>query len=407
MGPLAGVRVVECTTVLLGPYCSQIMGDMGADVIKVETPHGDPVRYLGAARHPGMSGMFLNANRNKRSMVLNLKEPAGLDAFNRLVGTADVFLHNMRRQAIQELAIDYPTLSHINPQLVYCHAYGFGRQGPYRDFPAYDDVIQGASGMAMLQARLSGTPQYVASDVADKVTALMVLAGILMALFHRERTGEGQEVEVPMFETMVSFNLLENLYGAAFDPPVSDPVYPRVVARDRRPYRTADGYISAIIYNDKQWERFFAVTGRQDLKEDARFNSFAERMCHIDVVYGMVANLFQERTTAEWLKLLSKAEIPAMPLLDTADLLTDPHLRAAQLFVERDHPSEGTVRVVDTPIRMSRTPSAIQRGAPRLGEHSVELLRELGYAEEEIGHLLDVGAIAASDAGSSGGGSGQ
>jgi crotonobetainyl-CoA:carnitine CoA-transferase CaiB-like acyl-CoA transferase len=403
-GPLNGLRVVDLTTVLVGPYCTQILGDMGAEVIKVESPEGDVVRQLGPGHHAGMGGMFLYVNRNKKSLCVNLKDPRGREIVQRLAATADVVVHNMRHRAMADLGLSYPAIAAQNPRVVYCNTYGFSRRGPYGTKPAYDDIIQGASGLAQLEGAVTGRPHYVPSDIADKVTGLMATIGILLALWHRAQTGEGQEVEVPMFETMVAFNLIENLYGAVFDPPLSEPVYPRVVAPGRRPYATQDGYIAALVYNDKQWERFCTLVGREDWRTDARFATYAARMAHIETVYAELEAVFRTRNTADWLAALDAAEIPAMPVLGLADLFQDVHLRAIQFFQRVVHPTEGPLRQPAPPIGLSKTPGSVDGPAPRLGEHSRAILQQLGYDAATIEAWVAAGVIREPHSGGAGGG---
>ena len=272
-GPLAGMRVVDLTTILLGPVATQMLGDLGADVIKVESPGGDAVR--GAGPPPvgdRMGAIFLTNNRNKRGIVLDLKDPRGLEAMMRLVESADAFVHNMRPQAIDKLGLDYPSVSARNASIVYCGAWGFRRSGPYGHKPAYDDMIQAVSGLAALQAT-DGEPRYVNSVVADKVTGLHVAVAVLAALVHRVRTGEGQCIEVPMFETLVGFNMFEHLYGKAYEPPRGSMGYPRALSPGRRPYRTRDGWIGVLPYTDRQWTTLFEIANRPDLAEDPRFRT--------------------------------------------------------------------------------------------------------------------------------------
>ncbi|MGN6124456.1 MAG: CaiB/BaiF CoA transferase family protein, partial [Sphingomonas oligoaromativorans] len=312
-GPLAGVRVIDLTSVLMGPYATQIFADLGADVVKVEAPDGDTTRYLPPGPDPARGGMFLNVNRGKRSLALDLKQPAARDALLKLIEGADVFVHSMRPGAIRRLGLDYPALHAINPRLVYANLYGFGREGPYRDYPAYDDIVQAASGLVDLQARLSeGRPTYLGTVVADKVAGLTGTYAILAALFARTRTGEGQEVEVPMFETLVSFTMIEHLCGALFDPPQGPPEYPRVIATARRPYATKDGFIGVMIYNDKHWRSFFHALGDPEWTRDPMFASMRSRTENIGTVLTKLAEVMRERTTDEWLALLRAAEVPAM-----------------------------------------------------------------------------------------------
>ena len=319
-GPLHGVRVVDLTAVVMGPYCTQIMADMGADVIKVEAPAGDNARYISVGPAPGMSGVFVNVNRGKRSVVLDLTTDEGKAALRGLIGQADVFIHSMRHRAIAKLGFGYDDVAAINPDVVYTNCYGYSRRGPEADRPAYDDTIQAQSGLAAVQELLTGEATYVGTIVADKVAGLTALYATMMALFHRERTGEGQEVEVSMFETMASFMLVEHANGAMFDPPLGPAVYPRTVAPNRRPYKTKDGYVAALIYNDKHWKAFIdAVRPAWNIPEYA---TLAMRAKEIDTVYGLVATTMLERTTDEWLALLADLEIPASPI-NTLDALFD------------------------------------------------------------------------------------
>lgn len=386
-GPLAGIRVVDTTSVLFGPYCTQLLGDMGADVIKVESFAGDNIRNVGFSRSPGMSGVFLSANRNKRSIAVDMKRAEGLQIVLDLVSRADVFVTNIRRKAVARLGLDYDRLSARDPRLIYCSAVGFGEGGPYEDYPAFDDTIQAISGMASLQAQFSGEPSYVAMAAADKITGITLALAIVAAIRHRDRTGEGQRVEVPMFETMVSFNLLEHLFGHTFDPPLGPTIYPRVVSKNRRPYRTADGYLAVLPYSDEHWSRFFLLVGRPECIRDCRFATIAERTRNINDLYALLADEMAKHTTQWWLKALSEKDIPAVPVKSPADLLDDVHLNARDFFQKVEHPTEGRIVSMMSPIQMSRSPMASVRLAPRLGQHTVEVLRELGYQQPQIDSL--------------------
>src|SRR5215831_5221709 len=255
-GPLAGVRVVDLTSMVMGPYCTQIMADMGADVIKIEPPEGDNTRYISVGPTHGMSGVFVNVNRGKRSIVLDLRSDGDKAALRALIAKADVFIHSMRSKAIAKLGFGYDAVAAINKKIVYTNCYGYGRRGRARDLPAYDDTIQAECGIPSVQKLLTGEASFVGTIMADKIAGMTAVYATMMALFHRERTGEGQEVEVSMFETMAAFMLVEHANGAIFDPPLGPAVYPRTVAPNRAPYRTSDGYIAALIYNDKHWSAF-------------------------------------------------------------------------------------------------------------------------------------------------------
>lgn len=390
MGPLSGIRIIDMTTVLMGPYATQMLGDFGADVIKVEAPEGDLVRKIGPARNAGMGPIFLNANRSKRSITLDLKQPEGRDALLRLCAGADVLVYNVRAKAMKRLGLSYEEVAAVNPRLVYAGMFGYGQDGPYAARPAYDDLIQGGATLPYLFSRVNeGKPRYVPSAMADRVVGLVAVGAILASIVERGRTGAGQRVDIPMFETMVGFVLGDHLGGLTFDPPLDAGGYARQLSPDRRPYQTKDGYVCALIYNDGHWNRFFSAIGRPDLPAgDSRFASFNSRMAHIDEVYRELAALFLTRTSAEWLDLLEKADVPAMPMYDFEGVLDDPHLKATGFFRLEEHPSEGMIRTMAAPPKWSRTPARPERHAPRQGEHSEEILREAGFTDAEIATLL-------------------
>ncbi|MAL78489.1 MAG: CoA transferase [Sneathiella sp.] len=392
-GPLTGIRIADLTSVLLGPYAAQILGDMGADVIKVEGPEGDTTRDLGPRRSPGMAAVYLNANRNKRALGIDLKSKEGHAAFVRLLSTVDVFLHNMRPSAVNRLGLSYEEVRKIKPDIIYCGAYGFNQKGPYANKPAYDDMIQGISGLAAAQSTLFGRPAYMPTVLADKATALTSVYAIAMALFHRERTGEGQEVDVPMFETMVHFHLLEHLYGGNFDPPMGPVSYPRAMSPNRRPYETKDGMIGVLPYVDKQWRAFFDMAGRPELMEDPRFCNIEARLANIDEVYATLGEIIKTRTSAEWLADLDAANIPAVPINEPADLLEDEHLNATGFWQSMEHPTEGKLKFPGIPVGFSASPGGTRLHAPRLGEHNREIMAEAGLTEQEIDALVSAGAL--------------
>jgi crotonobetainyl-CoA:carnitine CoA-transferase CaiB-like acyl-CoA transferase len=391
-GPLAGVRVVDLTAMVMGSYCTQIMADMGADVIKIEPPEGDNTRYISVGPAPGMGGVFVNVNRGKRSVVLDLRAESGRTALRALIEKADVFIHSMRAKAIARLGFGYDEVAGINPAIVYTNCYGYGRRGPDRDLPAYDDTIQAECGLPAIQEQLTGEATFVGTIMADKVAGLTALYATMMALFHRERTGEGQEVEVSMFEAMASFMLVEHANGAMFDPPLGPAVYPRAVAPNRRPYRTCDGYIAALIYNDKQWSAFIEAV-RPPWASDL-YATLERRARQIDKVYALVAETLKERTTEEWLALFRQLEIPAAPLRTPDALFGNPHLNAVGFFETVDTP-RGPVRFPGVPTWFSRTPGRVAGPAPELGADTADVLDEISASRRKsTRHAVEKGAFA-------------
>ncbi|KAF1686723.1 CoA transferase [Pseudoxanthomonas broegbernensis] len=395
MGPLNGIRVVDLTTVLMGPYATQVLAQMGADVIKVEAPEGDVIRHVGPERNPGMGALFLNSNRGKRSLCLDLKRPQAREALLAVLREADVLVHNLRPQALARLGLDHASLAGAYPRLLHVGLTGFGQDGPYAGRPAYDDLIQGASGLSAWMATAGdGTPRYVPTALADRMVGLAAVGAICAGLLHRERSGRGQQVEVPMFETMAALVLSDHLGGQTFQPPLPGEGYRRLLSPYRRPYRTRDGHVCALVYTDRHWQCFLDALGLGDLPvHDRRFASFASRTAHIDHVYAFLQERFRERTTAQWLELLERIDVPAMPMHDLAGVLADPHLAATGFFQEIEHPSEGRLRATAPPVRWSDTPAPDVRPAPRQGADGIEVLREAGLAEEAIGALLASDAL--------------
>lgn len=390
-GPLDGVRVLDMTAVLLGPFATQHMADMGADVVKIEPPEGDLLRASGGSlgKRRGMGPIYMAANRNKRSICLDLKKPSAVAVVREMAEKADVFVHNSRPQAIERLGLGYADLKKINPRIVYAYSLGYKRSGPYGHKPAFDDLVQGASGAASLQSRVDGgPPRFMPSLIADKTTGLHLAMAVLAALFHRERTGEGQTIEVPMLETLASFWLTEHLFGGTWRPARGDMGYDRIINKFRHPFPTLDGHICALPYTDRHWISFFELAGRPDLAQEKRFVDKMERAKHFSELYQVLDSLLKHRTTADWLELFDKADIPAMPVNTLEELLEDPHLKATGFFAEREHPTEGKIMTFASPLDFEKTPTSFRRHAPPLGWDGVEVLREAGCDQARIDALV-------------------
>jgi len=394
-GPLQGVRVIDLSINVLGPMGTQILGDMGADVVKVETPAGDDNRRTGPSRGENMAALFLTFNRNKRSIVLDLGRPDHREVLLRLIDGADVFVHGMRRKSAEKLGIGYQAVASRNPRVIYAYGGGYSQSGPYRDRPAFDDIIQAASGLAGAMARsLQGEPRYMPTVVVDKLCGYVLASSVAMALYARERTGRGQEIEVPMMESAASFLLHEHLFAASFDPPSAPVGYPRMFTPSRRPYPTKDGHIGVVAINDAQWRRLLTALGRADLVDDVRFASIDQRTLHIDTVYATVEQELKAKTTREWQAIFDAADIPNSPVRRIEDLLQDSYLWETGFFRRYNHPSEGQLVTTAIPVRFSDTPGDIRRPPPRLGEHGAEILQELGYGAADVEALLGPHAAA-------------
>ncbi|HTH33995.1 MAG TPA: CoA transferase [Xanthobacteraceae bacterium] len=390
-GLLAGIRVLDLTSVVAGPLATQMLGDMGADVIKIEAPEGDAPRHTGPSRSPNMAALYMGLNRSKRSLVLDLKQPAAANALWRLIAKADVFVHSMRPQKVEKLGFDHQTVCAKNPRLVYAALHGYRDGGPYSGLPAYDDVIQGQSGIAALMS-VGGEPRYAPTILADKISALAISNAVTTALFARERTGSGQFVEIPMFEQLVWFVLAEHLFGHNFVPPMGALGYTRVTGAWRRPYKTKDGHLCMMAYTERHWRKFWPAVGKPELCDDPRFSSIAARSHNVVALYELAGACLAERTTDEWIALLRGLEIPCAKMASLDDLLTDPQLTATGFFKHAHHPTEGDILYTDLPVRFSGSTSTEQRLQPRLGEHSFEVLREAGLSESEIKALAAAGA---------------
>jgi len=389
-GPLAGTRIIDLTTVVLGPFATQILADLGADVVKVESPEGDVLRNIAPMKHPGMGHIFLHHNRNKRSVVLDLKQATGREALLRLASTADVLIYNVRPQAMQRLKLSYEDVAAANPRIVYVGAYGYSQRGRYAAQPAYDDLIQGMAGLPWATHTAGADrPRYVPTAITDRITGLAAVNAVTTALYCRERTGKGQSIEVPMYETVAHMMLGDHMCGRTFEPPVEPRRYERMLAPYRVPYATRDGYVCVLVYNDKHWRSFFRLIGREEMFEsDPRFSSQEARSRNINEVYAFVAQHMATRASAEWLELLRKADIPATPLNSVDDIIDDPHLAESGFFTMTEHPTEGGLRMMAMPTTWADMPPGPMRPAPRLGEHSVEILREAGYADVQIEGMI-------------------
>ncbi len=395
-GPLEGVRVLDLTTVVMGPYATQILADLGGDVVKVEPPEGDVMRHNRPFRNPGMGHIFLNANRNKRSIVLDLKQPAARAACLAIAKRADVLVYNIRPQAMARLGLSYEEVRAVNPRILYVGAFGYSQRGPYAAKAAYDDLIQGAAGLPwLLKESGAETPRYVPATMADRSVGLHVVNAVCAALYRREKTGRGQRVDVPMFESLLQTVLGEHMGGYTFEPQHGDPGYARMLAKECRPYRTRDGYVCVLVYNDKQWRAFFDLIGRPELLADPRFATQAARSEYFDESYALVAEAMQTRTTAEWIEALEAADIPVQRMNSLADIVADPHLGAIGYFKSVEHPSEGRIRSMAVPSEWSESAPGYRRHAPRLGEHTREVLREAGLDEAAIEALIASGAARA------------
>jgi crotonobetainyl-CoA:carnitine CoA-transferase CaiB-like acyl-CoA transferase len=397
-GPLNGVRILDLTTVVMGPYATQILADLGADVVKVEPLEGDVMRYAWPARHAGMGHIFLHANRNKRAIALDLKQDAARAALLALAKNADVLVYNIRPQAMARLKLAYEDLRAVNPRIVYVGGFGYSQRGPYAAKAAYDDLIQGAAGIPwLLKKQGADVPRYAPVIIADRTVGLHIANAVCAALYAREKTGKGQRVDVPMFESLLQTVLGEHLGGHSFEPHTGEPGYARMLARDRRPFQTADGYVCALIYNDKQWKAFFALIGKPELMSSEKFRDQEARSRNYDDAYALVDAEMRKRGTEEWIAALEAADIPVQRMNSLTDIIADPHLAAIGYFREVEHPSEGRIRSMAVPSEWSETAPEFRLHAPRHGEHTRELLAEAGLDERAIEALLASGGAKAAD----------
>ena len=378
-GPLNGIRIIDLTTVIMGPSASQVLADLGADVIKVESAGGDTMRNIGPMRNPGMGPLFMQANRNKRSIMLDLKNPDEMKQLEGLIADADVFLSNIRPRALARLGLAYENVQKLNASIIFCSCVGYGQDGPLAAEAVYDDLMQAASGVSGMFERVDGKPRYAPVNICDRVVGLNAAVAVQAALIHRQRTGEGQSVEVPMFETMADFVLSDHIGGLAFVPPLGPTGYLRLLSRERGPYATKDGYLAVVVYTDAHWRRFTAIIGRPEVLEDARFHNMQSRTTHAEDVGRLLAGELAKRSSSEWLTLLREGDIPACRVNSVDELFDNEHLAAVGFFSEVEHPTEGRLRLPRSPLLFSRTPLKVRYLAPPLGYHN----QELGMKEHE------------------------
>ena len=391
--PLEGVRIIDASSILMVPYCTRLLADMGAEVIKVETINGDNTRYIGPSINNGMAAVFLNINRNKKSICVDLKTPEGRLIIYKLIKTSDVFVSNIRKAALEKIKLTHSDFEKLNPKIITANAVGFSSEGPYAGLPAFDDTIQAVSGMAAYQGAYSNQPSYTSGATADKVTGIMLGMSIIGALFNREKNGKGIELEVPMMETMVDFTLVEHLYGFNFIPPKAPPIYPRQSSPNRRPYKTKDGYVAVLPYSDEQWLRFFKLVGKEEILKDSQFSSLKSRNENIDLLYHMLSEELTKQDTNYWLKSLKQSDIPAAKVNFPEEIFEDEHLQETNFFRETQHPSEGKLLYPKFPVEFKNTDNGETLHAPNLGENTKEILVGLGYSDFEIESLASKNII--------------
>lgn len=394
-GALAGLVVLDLTTVVMGPYATAMLGDLGAEVIKIESLDGDMSRRMGPSRSPGMTALTMNLQRNKQSLALDLKAAEGREVLERLVATADVVVTNLRPRSREPLGLTYDNLKALRSDIILCTAQAYAEASARRDYPAYDDMVQAASGSASLAERIDGSPRYAPYVIADKVSGLHIVIGVLAALAHKHSTGEGQHVEVPMVDTMIHFNLVEHFGGHTFDPPQGDFGWARVLVPERTPYRTADGYVCIMPYSDANWIDFFEASGLTDLAADARFAEVNSRHHHMGQLLAAVHEATSKRTTQEWLDLCVARNIPASALLELGTVTDDEYVINQHIVTKQNHPTEGSYFSTLMPLRLSASPVQLRKHAPLLGEDTVSLLKRASYTDSEVSDLIRSGIVGA------------
>jgi formyl-CoA transferase len=392
-GPLTGIRILDLTSVVLGPLATQILGDYGAEIIKVESLEGDLMRSNGVNLSPSMSSIFLSINRNKQSLAIDLKTEAGKEILRQLIPRVDAVVHNMRVSAIDKLGFGYEAVVKLNPQIVYCAATGFDQDGPDKDRPAFDDIIQAACGLASVNSIGKSRPDYISTLVADKTTGMALVNAVLAALLAKERSGQGQYVEVPMLETMVAFTLVEHMGGLTRNPATQKAGYSRVLSGGRQPSPTRDGFIAMLPYTNHHWESFFRDAGQEALGKELGVTNRVTRNANIQGLYAALHNITATKTTAEWIEICDRLDIPATPIYTMEELPSHPQLQAVQLFEDDVHPDVGAIRYVRPPVKFSKTPAKVRHQARRLGQDTESILTDLGYSQNQIESLVNQRAI--------------
>jgi crotonobetainyl-CoA:carnitine CoA-transferase CaiB-like acyl-CoA transferase len=391
-GPLDGVRVVDMTTIVVGPICGRTLADQGADVIKVEAPGGDLLRLMArGARNRGMSGKFMNFNRNKRSICLDIKKPDGLAAMKKLLESADVFVSNVRPAALERAGLDFASLQKLNPRLIYCGIVAFGQGGEYYNRPAYDPIVQSLSGVAGTFERAIGEPRFVPMVMTDHVTGLIAAQSIGFALYRREKTGVGESIETPMLENMASFVSSEHLAGITFVPPAGPSGDNRLLSPDYKPMQTKDGYITVHPNTDAQAAAFFDEIGKPELKADSRFTDAAARSENAADYFEIRTAGLLLKTTEEWIEIFARIDVPAARYNTIDSLLDDPHLKDVGFFTEIDHPTEGRILKTKTPNTFSGGMREDTLHAPHIGEQTREILCQLGYSDDAVEAMIEAG----------------
>ena len=392
-GPLEGIKIIDASSVLMVPYCTKLLADMGAEIIKIEAIDGDITRHIGPSVNKGMGAVFLNINRNKKSVCIDLKSSEGRLIMYKLIKVSDVFVSNIRKDSLTKIGLTHSRFKKINPKIITANAVGFSSKGSYSGLPAFDDTIQAISGMAAYQEVYSNQPSYTSGATADKVTGLMLGMSIISALFQREKKGVGTQLEVPMMETMVDFTLVEHLYGYNFIPPKAPPIYPRQSSPNRKPYKTLDGYIAVMPYSDEQWLRFFKLIKKENIFEDPKYSSAKSRNENVDQLYFIMSKELEKEKTEYWIKNLKQDDIPAMKVNFPEDIFEDRHLKETNFFKKSEHPTEGDLLYPSFPVEFDEERNVDILHAPILGEHTKEILLDLGFSEFEIDTLVTKGII--------------